>query len=319
MTDSNNDSEFDPRAFRRALGNFATGVTVITAKGVTEQSPDGVNVGVTASSFNSLSMDPPLVLWSSIKASPSCAIFESASHFAVNILASDQMHLSNHFARQQEDKFATVDWQAGLGDAPLLPNCAGRFQCETYDKVDGGDHWIFIGKVIAFDDFGRSPLCFHQGAYSMVSSHPGNVKKDDVNLLGNDSGKRMGEHAFFLMLQAVRAYQDSYQPKLAALNLNLIESRALLVLSDLTDLDGKVLSVHLNAPAAEVNDALLNLIDLGMIRSNSEGRYALTQEGREKSAACWNLSDSHALAAFNDFSDEQINNFKDVLRHIISH
>jgi len=309
-----NDSEFDPRAFRRALGNFATGVTVITA-----QSPDGVNVGVTASSFNSLSMDPPLVLWSSIKASPSCAIFESASHFAVNILASDQMHLSNHFARQQEDKFADVDWQPGLGEAPLLPNCAGRFQCETYDKVDGGDHWIFIGKVIAFDDYGRSPLCFHQGAYSMISSHPGNLKKNDVDLLSNDSGKRMGEHAFFMMLQAVRAYQDSYQPKLATLNLNLIESRALLVLSDLTDLDGKTLSVHLNAPAAEVNDALLNLIDLGMISSNSESRYTLTEEGREKSAACWNLSDSHALAEFNDFSDEQVQNFKEVLRHIISH
>jgi len=319
MTDSNNDSEFDPRAFRRALGNFATGVTVITAKGVTEQSPDGVNVGVTASSFNSLSMDPPLVLWSSIKASPSCAIFESASHFAVNILASDQMHLSNHFARQQEDKFATVDWQAGLGDAPLLPNCAGRFQCETYDKVDGGDHWIFIGKVIAFDDFGRSPLCFHQGAYSMICGHPGNVKKDDVGLASDNAGKRMGDHAFFLMLQAVRAYQDSYQPKLTALNLSLIESRALLVLSDLNTLDGKGLSIHLSSPAEQVNDALLNLIDQKMITASSDCSYALTQAGREKADACWHLSDSHALGAFNDFSDEQVQNFKDVLRHIISH
>ena len=110
-----NGSELDPRAFRRALGNFATGVTIITACG-----PDGTNVGVTASSFNSLSIDPPLILWSSIKEARSCAIFEAATHFAVNILAADQMDMSNHFARQQEDKFAGVDWKAGIGGAPIL-------------------------------------------------------------------------------------------------------------------------------------------------------------------------------------------------------
>jgi len=115
-----NQHEIDPKAFRRALGNFATGVTIITTRGA-----DGTNIGVTASSFNSLSMDPPLILWSSIKETPSCKVFEAASHFAVNILASDQMEMSNHFARQQEDKFDGVEWEAGLGGAPIFPNCAG--------------------------------------------------------------------------------------------------------------------------------------------------------------------------------------------------
>ncbi|WP_417247149.1 flavin reductase family protein [Celeribacter sp.] len=89
-------TEIDPRAFRRALGNFATGVAIISAR-----APDGNHVGVTASSFNSLSMEPPLILWSSMKDTPSCKLFEASCYFGENILASDQMEMSNPFARQQ--------------------------------------------------------------------------------------------------------------------------------------------------------------------------------------------------------------------------
>ena len=127
MTTAREYQQLDAKAFRRALGNFATGFTIITTR-----APDGTNVGVTASSFSSLSLDPPLILWSSIKETPSCKVFESASHFAVNILASDQMEMSNHFARQQQDKFDGVEWEEGIGGSPIFPHCAGRFQCETY-------------------------------------------------------------------------------------------------------------------------------------------------------------------------------------------
>lgn len=311
MTVSVNTIDIDPRAFRRALGNFATGVTIITAR-----SPEGVNVGVTASSFNSLSMNPPLVLWSSIKESPSCTIFESASHFAVNILASDQLDMSNHFARQQEDKFGAVEWEEGLGGAPLFSGCAGRFQCETYDKVDGGDHWIFIGRVIAFDDFGRPPLCFHQGSYSMVFSHPGSTPKADEVSVNGTSGGRMDNHAFFLMLQAVRAYQDRYQPKLETLGLSLVESRTLLVINDLSGLNAEHLGVHVNSPLQEIDEALANLSVRGMVASSGEC-YTLTDEGQAKANQCWDLADAHAVETFKSFGDEKINNFKDVLREVI--
>lgn len=306
-----NGSELDPRAFRRALGNFATGVTVITARG-----PDGTNVGVTASSFNSLSIDPPLILWSSIKEARSCAVFEAATHFAVNILAADQMDMSNHFARQQEDKFASVDWEAGIGGAPLFPNCAGRFQCETYDKVDGGDHWIFIGRVVAFDDFGRAPLCFHQGSYSMLIGHPGSKSRADDPAVQDSAGERMRNHSFFLMMMAVRAYQTRYQPKLEALNLNLIESRSLLVLSDHPGLEAEELVIQVNSPITEVNEALASLVEQGFIAPATRG-YALTPAGQEKADQCWNLSDAHAIEAFKDFSDEQIADFRHVLRTLI--
>ncbi|MEP5729958.1 MAG: p-hydroxyphenylacetate 3-hydroxylase reductase component [Sulfitobacter sp.] len=311
MTQNSADPAFSPHEFRRALGNFATGVTIITAV-----SPEGEKVGVTASSFNSLSMDPPLILWSSIKDKPSCAIFETATHFAVNILASDQMDMSNHFARQQEDKFASVEWEAGIGGAPIFPNCAGRFQCETYDKLDGGDHWIFVGKVLGFDDFGRPPLCFHQGSYSMVFGHPGSAPRVDELSTKITSEGRMDDHLFFMMLQAVRAYQGSYSPKLQTLELSLIESRSLLVANDLPDSDAETLAGHINAPLPEVREALSNLVDRGMI-ANEDHKFTLTKDGMAKTDEVWKLAETHEEDTFECFDQEQINTFKEVLRKII--
>ncbi|MBB5720794.1 flavin reductase (DIM6/NTAB) family NADH-FMN oxidoreductase RutF/DNA-binding MarR family transcriptional regulator [Loktanella ponticola] len=311
MTDPTPETNFDPKAFRRALGNFATGVTIITAVG-----ENGEKVGVTASSFNSLSMDPPLVLWSSMKTARSCEIFETATHFAVNILASDQMDMSNHFARQQEDKFAGMDWQEGIGGAPLFPNCAGRFQCETYDKLDGGDHWIFVGKVVAFDDFGRSPLCFHQGSYAMTFSHPGATKKPTENAGKPAHAGRMGNHKFFLMLQAVQGYQDRYQPKLQTLDLNLIEARALLVLAASDAMTADELLAPLNSPMVEVKAALANLTGRDMIAKNGD-KYILTDAGASKADQCWALADAHAEEAFSEFSQDQMDTFTTILRKLV--
>lgn len=311
MTTMTKQAEIDPKAFRRALGNFATGVTIITAT-----APDGTRVGVTASSFNSLSMDPPLILWSSMKDARSCAIFESATHFAVNILASDQMEMSNHFARQQEDKFAGVEFEEGIGGAPIFPNCAGRFQCETYDKLDGGDHWIFVGRVVAFDDFGRTPLCFHQGSYSMIFNHPGSLPRTGGVASPDADEGRMGNHAFFLMLRAVRAYQDRYHPKLETLGLNLIEARILLVLNDLSGLDAEELVVYLHTQIDEAKAALLNLSDRDLV-ARKDGGYVLTEAGQAKADECWNLAEAHAEETFRDFSQEQVDTFTDVLRQLI--
>ena len=304
--------DIDQKAFRRALGNFATGVTIITTK-----APDGTNVGVTASSFNTLSMDPPLILWSSIKSTPSCKVFESASHFAVNILASDQMEMSNHFARQQDDKFAGIEWEEGIGGVPIFPNCSGRFQCESYDKFDGGDHWIFVGKVVAFDDSGSSPLCFHQGSYSMVFSHPETFPNSGQDNDQDANEGRMSNHAFFLMLRAVRTYQERYRPKLTTLGLNLVESRILIVLNDFTGLDAKELVVHLHTPVNEAHEALLSLSDRGLVKPSGTG-YALTELGASKAEQCWGIAAAHADESFDGFSQEQVDTFTDVLRHLIS-
>lgn len=164
-------SPFETKAFRRALGNFATGVTIVTAAAGDRKA------GVTANSFNSVSLEPPLVLWSIDKRSSSQQVFERSDHFAVNILAADQIELSNRFARPQDDKFVGIEHTTGEGGAPLFADCAARFQCAKKARIDGGDHWILLGEVLMFEDFGRSPLLYHQGAYSTVLPHPRMRKK----------------------------------------------------------------------------------------------------------------------------------------------
>lgn len=153
------DSTLDAGAVRRALGNFATGITVMTA-----MSADGKRVGVTANSFNSVSLEPALILWSLDKCSGSNPVFECSNHFAVNVLSADQLELSHHFAAPHEDKFRGIEFTDGQWGSPLLPDCAARFECEKYQTIDGGDHWILIGKVLGFTDSGSPPLLYHRGA-----------------------------------------------------------------------------------------------------------------------------------------------------------
>ena len=152
---------FDPREFRRALGSFATGVTIITTR-----APDGAPLGLTVNSFNSVSLDPPLVLWSLENKALSLPIFQKTPHWAVHVLASDQEGLSQKFARRGGDKFAGVEVEQGVGGIPLLTGCTARFQCKNAFQYDGGDHVIFVGEVVKFDRRDVAPLVFHGGRYA---------------------------------------------------------------------------------------------------------------------------------------------------------
>jgi flavin reductase (DIM6/NTAB) family NADH-FMN oxidoreductase RutF len=157
----------DPRDFRAALGCFGTGVTVITAV-----TPDGRRAGLTANSFASVSLNPPLVLWSLVVHSPSMAIFQEASHFAINVLGSHQAALALQFARHSEDKFAGVDWTPGLGGAPLLADTVAQFQCRTADRYYGGDHVIFLGAVESYAYDQREPLMCSRGTFGTFATTP---------------------------------------------------------------------------------------------------------------------------------------------------
>ncbi len=157
--------EFDTRTFRDALGLFVTGVTVITAR-----NEDGMPFGVTANSFNSVSMDPPLILWSLSRASRNLAAFQKARHFCVHILREDQSTLSRRFATSDVDKFEGVEFEPGEGGVPILPGSAARLECRTYAQHDGGDHVIFLGEVIRIAaDHDARPLLFHGGRYAVLS------------------------------------------------------------------------------------------------------------------------------------------------------
>lgn len=152
---------FDALEFRRALGTFPTGVAVVSTR-----APSGAFVGLTVNSFSSLSLDPPLVLWSLKAASPSLPVFDRAQYFAVNVLAEDQVEISKRFASHVPSKFARLEVHAGLDEVPLIVGCAAHLECRTYARHNGGDHVLFIGHVERFAyDPDRRPLVFYRGRY----------------------------------------------------------------------------------------------------------------------------------------------------------
>jgi len=156
-----NNSAVDPQRLRQALGQFSTGVTIITCL-----DEELGRVGLTASSFTALSLDPPLVLWSLRLQSAQLPAFSRNRHFVVNVLAQDQLSLSRRFASRRDDKFAEGQWFAGEGGAPVLGGSLAVFECELASQQDTGDHKLFIGRVLALSiDAGLSPPLVYQGGH----------------------------------------------------------------------------------------------------------------------------------------------------------
>ncbi len=157
---------FSPSQFRQALGMFATGVTIVTAR-----TGDGNYIGLTANSFNSVSLTPPLVLWSLARSAGSMAAFSAGSHYAINILSADQQDLAKQFAAHGGDRFSGVAFTLGAGGAPLLQGAAATFECFNRSRYEEGDHVIFVGEVEGCSHHaGASPLLFHGGKF--YAEHP---------------------------------------------------------------------------------------------------------------------------------------------------
>lgn len=150
--------KLDVSAFRRTLSCFPTGVTIVTTT-----APDGAPVGVTISSFNSVSLDPPLVLWSLARKAASLPIFQSTDGFAINVLAADQVDLPRIFSSPVADRFDAVDWSVGSCGHPVLDGAAAVIECQTYARYDGGDHEIMLGQVMTHRSTDRTPLVFGKG------------------------------------------------------------------------------------------------------------------------------------------------------------
>lgn len=152
---------FSAQDFRAALGRFATGVTIITTRG-----PDGVPVGLTISSFNSVSLAPPLVLWSLALRAGSLAVFRDAGHYAIHVLRAEQRGLAERFAVKDIDRFAGLPDRRGLGEVPLLDGCAATFECRSHSCHEAGDHLIFVGEVLQCQaQTDAAPLIFHGGRF----------------------------------------------------------------------------------------------------------------------------------------------------------
>jgi 3-hydroxy-9,10-secoandrosta-1,3,5(10)-triene-9,17-dione monooxygenase reductase component len=254
----------DPLALRTALGAFATGVTIVSTHDAERQ-----DVGITANSFNSVSLDPPMVLWSLSRKAMSLPSFQRNPYFAVHILAADQDGLSHRFATQGANKFEDLSIERGFGNVPLIDGCAARFQCRTAFNYDGGDHVIFVGEVLAFDSFSRPPLLYHAGRYALAvekNSEPAAT----LGAVDTQDGDVDREFLFGLL---GRAHNQMYQ-----------QIRAELGKLALSDKDRSMLSVlgtdsHSGTSESEDSGAAVKrLVDAASAAEGKSGRGLLPAE-----------------------------------------
>lgn len=266
-------ANFDAAAFRQALGSFATGVTIITTRDAA-----GEPVGLTVNSFNSVSLNPPLVLWSLAETSNSLPIFRAASHWAVHVLSSDQEALSGRFARRGENKFAGAELEPGVGDVPLLRGCSARFQCRTAFQYEGGDHVIFVGEVVAFDRADVAPLVFHAGRYAHATRREAaDSTPRHAWLEGSFNEGFLG----YLLGRSHLEFFSRIRPLLAQEQLADVEFYLLSTLTLKQRLAAEDVAEALKGvPEGPREQALNNLHARGLLQMESDGASRLTSEGR---------------------------------------
>lgn len=158
--------QLEPRSLRQLLGQYATGITVVTALDVNQR-----KIGMTANSFTSVSLDPPLILWNIAKSATHFEDFRQAEYFAINILNEDQYLESNHFSKSADDKFEGLDDVDEYMGIPILNKSLTTFVCRQYELHEAGDHYIIVGQIEACRNQMGNPLVFHNGQYKQANVH----------------------------------------------------------------------------------------------------------------------------------------------------
>ncbi len=306
--------QFDTGQYRNALGNFATGVTVVTAC----NPDDGKLVGVTANSFNSVSVDPPLVLWSLDQGALSLKSFEAADHFIVNVLAADQVNLSQRFARRSEDKFRELEFDSGIGGAPLLSGCAASFECKKSFTYEGGDHLIFVGEVHKFTSTDRSSLVFHRGSYAVSEPHPVVETAEGTQQIGGF----VDDYLDYLLTQAANSFQQQFQAVLDAAGVDRYEWRVLCCLAEnqygltLEQLNDMIL-----VDSTELSRMMRGMEDKGWLAIGesftNEIQYWITRDGLDKALPLIAAGTAHEADALGDFSAKEARQLKEMLKALI--
>jgi len=158
--------QLEPRSLRQLLGQYATGITVVTALDVNQR-----KIGMTANSFTSVSLDPPLILWNIAKSATHFEDFKQAEYFAINILNEDQYLESKHFSKSADDKFEGLDDVDEYMGIPILNKSLTTFVCRQYELHEAGDHYIIVGQIEACRNQMGNPLVFHNGQYKQANVH----------------------------------------------------------------------------------------------------------------------------------------------------
>jgi len=297
------------REFRNALGSFATGVTIATTMDAA-----GQPVGVTASSFNSVSLEPPLVLWSLAKKSLSCDTFCESGHFAVHVLAASQEDLSNRFARSGEDKFNGIEWREGALGSPVFDQHAALFQCKTRHLYEGGDHVILVGEVIDFETRDEAPLLFHAGSYAERRPRPRGEATESVD---TEHGRFSDDFLFYLISRAHFQTSRPTREKLEQLGSSMEEYLTLAVLSMEAPLGQQELGTRLVHTGHAPSKRLLDLMTRKGLLVETDDRYDLGEKGRELFVETLAFGKGLEADLANHFTQAELAETKRVLRRLI--
>lgn len=308
--------KFNERAYRDALGNFATGVTVVTAR-----DSEGFHVGVTANSFNSVSLEPPLVLWSLDRRARSLASYLQAEYFVINVLAADQVALSRRFARRTEGgKFDAVAFTEARGGAPVLKGCAAHFLCRMSFTHDGGDHLIFVGEVLEYKDHGRPALMFYRGKYAVPDQTPEPERKPGKPL---PSTGFVDDYLDYLLSHAAAWFQAQFDAVLQRARVSRDEWRVLCTLGD----HGAGLTVNdINAVTmwrpVRIGRMVSQMERKGWLK-RSKGRdkrtekYRLTRRGHDALVPLLVAAKAHEADALSHFPDAGGRQLKEMLKALM--
>lgn len=264
----------DPRAFRRALGQFATGVTVISTS-------DGLqHVGMSVNSFAAVSLDPPLISWSIRNESQHRDTFARNGHFAVSILAEDQVAVSALFARPNDDQFDQVAWTAGMHGDRLLSEAIAHFECTLEATHDGGDHQILIGRVTRCTRLNGAPLLFSQGQYGIAEAHP-QIELTSAAPSVQPTSSGGDQPLFTSLLKATEQHMSSlFDEYRSRLNINVVGSRVVNLL-DAAPSTAAEISERALLGEATVEDTLSDFQSRGWVAASSNKVFELTEAGRE--------------------------------------
>jgi len=304
---------FDSKEFRRALGTFTTGVTVITAR-----SAAGEPVGVTANSFSSVSLDPPLVLWSLAKTAHSLPVFNEAKYFAIHILAATQEELSNRFATRGEDKFAHLEVENGLGNVPLLAGCSTRMQCRTVYQYEGGDHIIFVGEVIDLVNNQVPPLVFQAGKYSLAAR-----KADETPLISTASSVFTEDFLGYLLWRAYFQFHTELRKQAPIFKFTDHEFLILSTLfhSNWRSADALVRAMFYEDNKEEAGRALSALMDKGLLEKkiddNGVELFGVNEAGKEKALILLTAAKSTESSFLQKLGDWESVTLKNLLKGFI--
>ena len=301
------DPASDARALRRCLGQFPTGVTIVTARNGERL------VGMAVNSFAAVSLTPPLVLWSIRRESSSAQDFLQAGQYAVSVLADDQIELSQLFGSSHPERFERARWQAGLSGAPLIEGAIAHLECRLEQVHEGGDHLILIGHVERHARFEGAPLLFTQGHYGVTQEHPALAETTPPS--PGDQAAAPGLSDAELLRQLVYASQRlslDFESHRQALGLDMPMSRLLNRLLE-GDCDQAELGRATYLEPAEVADGLAGLAQQGLLSHRGDGQIALSAAGRERQAAIAGSADHYMKDKLGQIAEADLAAFKRVL------